>query len=60
MATHQTTFQRNTKNGLWRADCSCGWFLIGEQVAVQSRAATHDIEEIPVEPVKAEDWEAVS
>jgi hypothetical protein len=57
---HETTFQRNTKNGLWRADCSCGWFMIGEQVAVQCRAGSHDIDDLAVEPVNAEDWEVVS
>lgn len=46
---HETTFERNTRTGDWRARCSCGWFLIGECEHVQMAAAGHDLE-----------WEAVS
>lgn len=48
-ATHSVTFERNRHTRLWRARCSCGWFMVGDQSEVQTRAAGHDME-----------WEAVT
>lgn len=49
---HEVTFERNTRTGMWRAFCSCGWSHFGTSTEVQARSATHDIEWIPAEPEK--------
>lgn len=44
-AAHSIKLFRNTRTGGYRAECSCGWILIGDsKEEVQGRAATHDIE----------------
>ena len=47
---HTTTFARNTRTGLWRASCVCGWVKFGEREEVQSRAANHDLDWIAADP----------
>jgi hypothetical protein len=44
LVIHEITFQRNTRDGAWRARCSCGWAWIGTEAEVKTRAAGHDLE----------------
>lgn len=45
---HKVTFERNTRDGRWRASCSCFWVWVGPEDEVRTRAAGHDIEWVPV------------
>lgn len=46
MSSHSVRFFRCVDEpDLHRAICSCGWAITGDQDHVQSRAATHDIDE---------------
>lgn len=53
---HEVKFERNRLTNMHRAICTCGWFLVGTQEHVTTRAATHDLEWEPVTPApKKED-----
>lgn len=41
---HKVTFERNTRDGRWRAICSCYWAWVGTEAEVKTRAAGHDLE----------------
>lgn len=44
LGEHHITYEKNLVNGLWRADCSCGWAIVGRHELVLARAATHDLD----------------
>lgn len=51
---HQVRFERRADGGLYRARCTCGWLAVeADLAALQSRAATHDLDWEPVEPARA-------
>jgi hypothetical protein len=43
---HYVTFQKNPTTREWRGACHCGWSMTGTQEDVQTRAATHDLDEV--------------
>jgi hypothetical protein len=46
MTTHITRFYRcPDEPGLFRAVCTCGWSIQGDLKTIQTRAATHDLDE---------------
>lgn len=45
LATHSVHFQRRTDKPLFRASCTCGWSVEGTCEEVQTKAATHDLDE---------------
>lgn len=48
---HGTKFERNTRTGMAKASCTCGWYFFGENIGqCQARAATHDFEWEEFEP----------
>ncbi len=51
---HNVKFERNTRTGRWRAQCSCNWMTIGSKEEVQALAATHDIEWVDADPAQPE------
>jgi hypothetical protein len=54
MTTHITRFHRCPDEvGMFRAICICGWSIQGDLETIQTRAATHDLDElVHVAPLK--------
>lgn len=48
---HEVKFFLNKRTGEWKGQCICGWWWVGTQEVVQTRAADHDLEWQPVDPV---------
>jgi hypothetical protein len=51
--THNLTYERHhTNSWMWRARCSCGWFLVSEKKEVVSMSKLHrdEIEWEPADP----------
>ncbi len=53
MTTHTIRFLRSTSEpGEYRAVCTCGWSIGGTLEHIQTRAATHDLDEIEEPPLR--------
>lgn len=47
---HEVSYERNRKDGRWRAFCkTCCWCMVGAEQEVKERAQTHDEEWVTVE-----------
>lgn len=47
---HSTRFYRNPSDGTYRCICTCGFTCEGDRETVQTRAATHDLDEVEGSP----------
>jgi len=55
MTLHSVRFYRSTTEpGVYHATCSCGWAMSGDLQELQTRAATHDLDEIREPPLRKE------